>query len=288
MRVFCAVHQHLGLVAALRRYPELRGEPVIVGGAPELRLSVVAASAPAVAAGVRPGMPLRQAQQVCAQAAFVPLDAEAVASLRAGAEAAVHRLSPVVESGDAELLCDLSGSHAQHPTEAAWAAAVARSLQAVLGTDPIAAGVAGSRFTARMAARRSDPSRIRRVPPGEEAAFLASLPLGVLPVPEAVSGRLAALGLDCLGAVAAIAPADLQRQFGTEGLRLSCLVRGGDGEQLHPEPAVRVLEERLVLDGPVGDLEMLASAARQCATALGRRLVEATLAATRIGVSFEV
>ncbi|MBV8446313.1 MAG: hypothetical protein JOZ92_10395, partial [Candidatus Dormibacteraeota bacterium] len=34
--------------------------------------------------------------------------------------------------------------------------------------------------------------------------------------------------------------------------------------------------------------ETLAAAARQCATALGRRLVEAALAATRVGISFEV
>src|ERR1700680_2018318 len=46
-RLLCARHPHLGLVAALRRHPELRGEAVIIGGAPELRLPVLAASAAA-------------------------------------------------------------------------------------------------------------------------------------------------------------------------------------------------------------------------------------------------
>src|SRR5205807_2702451 len=85
-----------GDVTVLRRFPELRGEPVIVGGAPELRLPVIAASAAAVSAGVREGMPLRQAQQLCPAAAFVPLDIEATASLRGEICATLHRLAPAV------------------------------------------------------------------------------------------------------------------------------------------------------------------------------------------------
>src|ERR1017187_1517371 len=132
MRVLCARHPHLGLLGAPRRYPELRGEPVILGGAPELRLPVVAASEAAQAAGVRVGQPLRQAQQSCPAAGFVP----------------------------------------------------------------------------RLAARASHPGRIRRVRSGDEALFLAPLPLDVLPVDPAVTTRLAAFGLDCLGAVAGLGPAD--------------------------------------------------------------------------------
>jgi DNA polymerase-4 len=287
VRVLCARHPHLGLIAALRRYPELRGEPVILGGAPELRLPVVAASVAALAAGVRVGQPLRQAQQCCPAAVFVPLDPAGIVQLRAAVCAELHRLSPTVEAGDEEAFADLSGRHAEFSDEASWASALACGLREVLGVG-IAVGVAGSRFVARLAARGSHPDRIRRVRGGDEAAFLAPLPLDVLPVDPAVTARLAAFGLDCLGAVASLGPADLQRQFGPDGLRLHRLARGEDGAGIQPTPAQRTWSERLVLDGATGDLEILLRGVRQCATALGDRLAGEALAAGEVRVTFEL
>jgi DNA polymerase IV len=287
VRVLCARHPHLGLLAAFRRYPELRGEPVILGGAPELRLPVVAASAAALAAGVRVGQPLRQAQQSCPAAVFVPLDPAGVARLRVAVCAELHRLSPTVEAGDEEAFGDLSGRHVEFPDEAAWASALARGLRGVLDVE-IAVGVAGSRFVARLAARASHPGRIRRVRSGDEAVFLAPLPLDVLPVDPGITARLGAFGLDCLGAVAGLGPADLQRQFGPDGLRLYRLARGEDSGGIHPVPAQRAWSERLVLDGATGDLEILLRGTRQCATALGNRLTAEALAAGEVSVMFEI
>ncbi len=287
MRVLCARHPHLGLLAALHRYPELRGEPVILGGAPELRLPVVAASAAALAAGVRVGQPLRQAQQSCPAAVFVPLDPAGIGRLRTAVCAELHRLSPTVEAGDEESYGDLSGRHAEFSDEAAWASALARGLRGVLDVE-ISVGVAGSRFVARLAARASHPGRIRRVRSGEEAVFLAPLPLDVLPVDPAVTARLAAFGLDCLGAVAGLGPADLQRQFGPDGLRLYRLARGEDSAGINPALAQRAWSERLVLDGATGDLEILLGAVRECTAALGGRLTAEALAAGEVSVVFEI
>jgi len=288
MRILCARYAHLGLITALRRYPELRGEAVIVGGAPELRLPVIAASAAARAAGVQPGQPLRQAQQLCPRAAFVPLDSGAMAQQRDSLCASLHQLSPAVEVGEEESLCDLSGSHVAYADEAGWASAAARRLCASLDAEPPAVGVAGSRFVARMAARASQPGRIRRVQRGSEAAFLAPLPLDVLPIEASIAARLAAFGLDCIGAVAALSPADLQRQFGAGGIDLHRLARGEDAGGIHPDPGLRVWSERLVFDGSIGDLETLLRAAQQCVEALGGRLLAAGLAAGEVGVALEL
>jgi DNA polymerase-4 len=255
-RLLCARHPHLGLVAALRRHPELRGEAVIIGGAPELRLPVLAASAAAVAAGVCPGQPLRQAQQLCPQAVFVGVDGGDLERLRADVIAALGRLSPAVEVGGEESCCDLSGNHAVFPDEGRWAAAIARALVETLDGGLPAVGVGSTRFVARMAALASEPRHVRLVPAGGEAAFLAPLPLGMLPVDPAIGARLAALGLDCLGAVANLSPVELQRQFGAEGLVLHRLCRGEDGSYLLVDTSPRRAAERVVFDGAVGDLEV--------------------------------
>jgi len=288
MRILCARYAHLGLVTVLRRFPELRGEPVIVGGAPELRLPVIAASEAAVSAGVREGMPLRQAQQLCPAAAFVPLDIEATASLRGEICATLHRLAPAVEVSDDEALCDLSGSHAGFGDESAWGVAVARALAVALDVEPPAVGIAGFRFVARLAARQGRPGHIRRVRDGEETAFLAPLPLDVLPVDPAITARLAGFGLDCLGAVAGLSPAELQRQFGREGLAVHLLLQGEDGDGVHAVAAEQTWSERLVLDSPVAQLETLLQAARRCAVVLGERLSARSLAGGEVSVVFEV
>jgi len=288
MRILCARYAHLGLVTALRRFPELRGEPVVVGGTPDLRLPVIAASPAAVAAGVREGMPLRQAQQLCTAAAFVPLDAEATASLRDEICAVLHRLAPAVEVSDAEALCDLSGSHAGYTDEGAWGVAVARALAVALDVEPPAVGIAGSRFVARLAAGQGRPGHIRRVRDGEETAFLAPLPLAALPVDPAITARLAGFGLDCLGAVAALSPGELQRQFGREGLEVHRLLRGEDGDGVHAPTAEQTWSERLVLASPVAQLEPLLQAARRCAIVLGDRLSDRSLAGGEVLVVFEV
>lgn len=60
-----------------RRHPELRGQPVIVGGKgdpEEARKVVTCASYPARAHGVRAGMPLRTAHRKCPDGVFLPLD----------------------------------------------------------------------------------------------------------------------------------------------------------------------------------------------------------------------
>ncbi|PZR81319.1 MAG: hypothetical protein DLM65_05995 [Candidatus Aeolococcus gillhamiae] len=288
LRWLCARHPHLGLVAALRRHPELRGEAVIVGGAPELRLPVLAASTAAAACGVAPGQPLRQAQQLCPQAAFVSVAAGDVERLGGDVAGALGGLSPGVETGDEESYCDLSGSHAAFPDEGRWAAAIARTLMETLDGELPSVGVAGSRFVAHIAARASEPRHVRRVRAGAEAAFLAPLPLGLLPVDPAIGARLAALGLDCIGAVANLSPVELQRQFGAEGLALHRHCRGEDEGALRLDDAPRRAVERVVLDGAVSDLEVLRFAAHRCATDLGEQLCSRGLVAVAVALVLEL
>jgi nucleotidyltransferase/DNA polymerase involved in DNA repair len=288
LRLLCARHPHLGLVAALRRHPELRGEAVIIGGAPELRLPVLAVSTAAAAAGVRCGQPLRQAQQLCPQAAFVSIDDGEVERLRADVAAALGALSPAVEAGEEESCCDLSGSHVAYPDEGRWAAAIARALMDILDGELPAIGVGSTRFVARMAALASEPRHVRRIPTGAEAAFLAPLPLGMLPVDPAIGARLAALGLDCLGAVANLSSVELQRQFGAEGLVLHHHCRGEDEGTLAIDAGPRRAVERVVLDGAVGDLEVLRFAAHRCATDLGDQLKRRGLVAVAVALVLEL
>ncbi len=259
-----------------------------MGGAPELRLPVLAASAAAAACGVARGQPLRQAQQLCPQAAFVSIDNGDMQRLRADVATALGGLCPAVETGDEESYCDLSGSHVAYPDEGRWAAAIARTLMETLDGELPRVGVAGTRFVAHIAALVSEPRHVRRVPAGAEASFLAPLPLGLLPVDPAIGARLAALGLDCLGAVANLSPVELQRQFGAEGLTLHHHCHGEDEGDLSLDQTPRRAVERVVLDGAVSDLEVLRFAAHRCATDLGAQLRDRGLVAVTVALALEL
>ena len=292
-RILCARFPHLGLVAVWRRHPELRHEPVVLEAGEPGR--VAAASEAARGFGVRAGHPVRQARQLCPGAVLLPLPVAAVDELRSALLDALCSLAPAVELGDEEAWTDLSGRHAAHRDELAWAAAVARGLTEALAGAPggrprdvlPAVGLASTRQVAHVAARLAAPGRVRRVRPGEEAAILAALPVGMLPADPAILARLGDLGLDRVGQVAALSPADLQRQFGPAGLGLLRLARGETEEPLDPHRRPLVLVERAVLDGPVCDLEILRRCAERASGALGDQLLARGLVAARVELTLE-
>ncbi|HUY60763.1 MAG TPA: hypothetical protein VMW49_02700, partial [Candidatus Dormibacteraeota bacterium] len=190
--------------------------------------------------------------------------------------------SPLVEwTDDTTAFVDLSGHHPRHATEGAWAAAGGRALAAALG-EPPAVGVASTRFTAEIAARAAGPGRIRRVPPGGEAVFLDPWPVDVLPLPGSVIERLRCFGLLTCGACAGVPAADLQRQFGPDGLRLHQLITGRDPAHLRPWREPPGCGVRRVLAGAVADWETLRFGAADLAAQLAAALRARDRAAGRL------
>ncbi|MGW6423329.1 DNA polymerase IV [Nocardia sp. NPDC055053] len=83
-----------------RRRPELRGQPVIVGGTgdpDQPRKVVTCASYPARAYGVRAGMPLKMAQRKCPDGVFLPVDMAAYEEASDEIMATLGRVAGAVE-----------------------------------------------------------------------------------------------------------------------------------------------------------------------------------------------
>ncbi len=71
-------------------------------------------------------------------------------------------------------------------------------------------------------------SRFTIVPPGTDATYLATVPLGLIPMDEAMAGALSALGIRTAGALAALPPDDVEQRWGRTGLAAWHLARGDD------------------------------------------------------------
>ena len=209
-------------VEQLRR-PELRGRPVIVGGADggngtaHLRRGVVsAASYEARVYGVRSAMPLLTALRLCPQAAVVPVDFTAYRAASRAVFAIAREYTPLIEplSLD-EAFLDVTGSRRRFGAPSAIAATIRDRVFAECSLHA-SFGVATCKTVAKIGSDLEKPRGFVVVRPGDEAAFLAPLPLRRLPgLGPASENALSALSIRTLGELAALPLDVVQRRVGT-------------------------------------------------------------------------
>ena len=250
--------------AEVLRRPELRGRPVVVGGAgvptPDDSLGsgrgvVSSATYEARAYGVRSAMPVAQARRLCPQAVFLRGDFAYYRQLSRQFRALLADLSPVVEivSIDEAFLDATGATRAPGPP-----VDLGRTLQARLlaGTGlTVSVGLATNKTVAKIASDYRKPAGLTVVAQGEAAAFLAPLPVGRLPgVGPKAQARLAAAGIRTLGALAAAPPVVLRQVFGNGGLEIALRARGVDPRPLDPGGPAKSLGHETTFDEDVDDL----------------------------------
>jgi DNA polymerase-4 len=215
-------------VEALER-PELKGQPILVGGRPEERGVVAAASYEARAYGVHSAMPTHRALRLCPQAVICPPRHDLYRRYSRQVMAVLAEVAGQMEQVSIdEAYLDLTRAVGD------WREAVetARQLQVriVDGVGlSVSVGVATNKLVAKVASDFDKPGGLTVVAPGEEAAFLAPLPVRVLwGVGPVTSERLEALGMVTVGDVAGASALVLQRHLGRRGAEIAAMAQGKD------------------------------------------------------------
>ena len=259
------------------------------------RIALAATCPAARALGLAPGMALTQARALVPGLAVHPADPEGdAADLRRLAIAAARRWSPVVAiDGNDGLLIDLTGVAHLFGGEAAMAARIVRLLARLGVTARIA--IADSAGAAHALVRHGGGDAVSVCPSGASAAALAPLPVAALRIaPDAVE-LLRRLGVDHVGALAAMPRAPLVRRLGAEPVRRLDQALGHAPEPLDPvipPEAVRVsrrfAEPIATAEGIARWLGVLAPELTRAleAAGLGARVV--LLAATRVDNSVQM
>src|SRR6266568_3618536 len=116
------------------------------------------------------------------------------------------------------------------------------------------------KFVSWVAATRARPGQAVTVRPGEEAKFLASQPLAVLPLDPDTHRRLRQLGLKTLGRLAALPEDAVVSQFGRAGRRLWRLAAGVEVERVVGREAPEPIVATIMFFSPVAERDMLARA----------------------------
>lgn len=231
-----------------RRDPRLVGRPVIVGGVPGERGVVASASYEARAFGVRAGMPLFEAERRCPRGTvFLHGDHAAYLEASRAVMAVLGRFTPRVEplSPD-EAFLDLGGCERHHASWLDAAASVHRDVKQETGLD-VSIGIAGTRAAARVALALAKPGGVMEVRRGEEAAFLADLPLHHLPgVGGKTRAALERFNVRTIGDLAAVPESILETTFGRTGVTLSRRARGLDADLDAHDVGDRVTKTRTI------------------------------------------
>lgn len=277
---FCAVEE--------LHDPSLRGKPFAVGGRPDQRGVVASCSYPARMFGVHSAMPMARALLLCTQLIIVSGRHGVYGDVSQQVMAHCYNLTNLVEQISIdEAFLDVSDLR---PT----AEAIARELQTTIWNElglPCSLGVAANKLIAKIAnnvgkAEKRSPSppmAIKVVPPGEEAAFLAALPVRELwGIGPKTAASLADLGIDTIGDVARWPEADLAQRFGKHGLDLSRRARGLDDRPVVTEYEAKSLSRETTFAQDVTDGAALRRTLRHLAESVGRRLRRAQVRGTTV------
>jgi DNA polymerase IV len=209
--------------------PELRGKPVIVGGQPNQRGVVTAASYEARKFGVHSAMPLRTAGRLCPHAVYLDSHHAKYSEWSDRVAAILAKFSPIVEMVSIdEAYLDLSGTERLHGPPLA---ATDKLLRTITRTTelPCSGGLATTRLVAKVASDHAKPRGLLWVAPGSEARFLAPLSVRKIPgIGEVTERALRALSIETVEQLGKQPLEQLEKVFGQWGTALYRKARGGD------------------------------------------------------------
>jgi DNA polymerase-4 len=260
--------------------PELRGKPVVVGGRPDQRGVVTAASYEARKFGIQSAMPLRTAGRLCPHAIFLDghhakytLWSDRVASILA-------KFSPIVEMVSIdEAYLDLAGTERLHGPPLAAADKLLRTITRETGL-PCSGGLASTRLVAKVASDQAKPRGLVWVPPGREAQFFAPLPVRKIPgIGKVTEKALRALGIETVNQIAALPLEKLEKIFGQWGTALYRKARGGDSYEFVLDAEPKSISHNHTFNEDTADLAALSAVLSHLSQKACKRLREAGLAA---------
>ncbi|MFN2466288.1 MAG: DNA polymerase IV [Candidatus Dormibacteria bacterium] len=255
------------------RQPELRGKPVVVGHEGP-RGVVAAASYEARKFGIRSAMPSATARRLCPRAVFVPADFDAYREASARVFSVLRRYTPVIEPlALDEAYLDLTADRDARASAEDTGARLKREVLEATGGLTASVGIGSCKVVAKVGSDLRKPDGMVVVAPGAEAAFLAPLPLRVLPgLGPAAERRLQGLGLRTVADFAGMPEEVLRARLGTAAAGLLALAQGVDPRPVTVPGMPKSISREVTFERDVTDAARLRQQVRGLAQDVTRSL----------------
>lgn len=238
--------------------PELRGRPVLVGGSPDGRGVVCAASYEARPSGCRSAMPMSTAIRLCPQAIIVPVRMSRYRELSRAVFTLFDEFSPLVQplSID-EAFLDLTGTEGVNGPAALTAKRLKERIHQETGLTA-SVGVAPNKFLAKLASDLRKPDGLVLIEAGEVQRVLDPLPVERLwGVGAATLRRFHRLGMRTVMDVRERTLGELTRELGSAGEHFFRLARGMDDRPVAPDREAKSISHESTFARDVKDAEVL-------------------------------
>lgn len=266
-------------------HPELAGKAVLVGGRPEERGVVASASYPARAFGVHSAMPMARALKLCPEAVVLPPRHHLYRDYSRQVMGILREASPLMEQMSIdEAYLDLTDRVTVWDEGIEIARGLQRRVKEEIGLSA-SLGVATNKLVAKVASDRDKPGGLTVVRPGEEAAFLAPLPVRVLwGVGPVTAAKLAEMGVHTVGELAQLSEEVLRARFGIHGAEMARRARGMDTRPVVTEHEAKSVSQERTFTRDLRDAEALKQQLWRLSQGVSRRLKRAGLAAQTVAI----
>jgi DNA polymerase IV len=273
----------------LKRRPQLKGLPVVVGGSGE-RGVVAAASYEARRFGVFSAMPSVRARRLCPQAIFLSGDHAYYETVSHDVFDIFRDFTPLVEGISLdEAFLDVTGAHRLFGSGVQVGHAIRQRVMDDLGLS-CSVGVAPTKFIAKLASEAAKP-RVRpseiepgagvvEIRSGDELAFLHPMPVQALwGVGPATLERLRRLGVVTIGDLAALPESVLVGALGkANGRHLHQLSRAIDPRAVEPDRPTKSIGHEQTFAHDLHEVDECRAEIVRMADAVAARLREHHLA----------
>jgi DNA polymerase-4 len=256
-----------------RDHPPYRGKPLVVGGRPEQRGAVAAASYEARKYGIHSAMPSRTAIQKCPHLIFVKPRFEVYREVSQQIRAIFHRYTDLVEplSLD-EAYLDVTENKLHIP----YAMAIARQIKQLIWEEThltASAGVSINKFLAKVASGLDKPDGLYLIPPERAEEFVASLPIHKFyGIGDVTAAKMKGLGIHTGADLRQWSEADLTQQFGKVGHYYYRVARGQDDRPVNPNRIRKSIGAERSFSEDLQDLGEMAIALDKIALEVAERL----------------
>ncbi len=228
--------------------PRLRGRPVAVGNG-----VVASPSYEARARGVATAMPIHQARRVCPELVVLDGRHEVYRCFTDAIWEILRRYAPALETFLDEAFCDFTGTEHVYPDFLELGRRIKREVRDEVGLA-VTVGIGKNRMVSKLAAKSVKPDGLRRIPEGEEEAFLLPLPIEKIP---GMGPKTAALFHDMnirtVREFRAVPRATLEAMLGKVGAALHERARGEDSRPVHEREVPRQVSRETTFEEPTAD-----------------------------------
>ncbi|NGM62266.1 DNA polymerase IV [Sphingobacterium sp. SGG-5] len=268
-----------------RDFPELRGKPLAVGGSPDGRGVVAAASYEARRYGVRSAMPSRQALQLCPDLLFTRPRFDVYKQVSEQIRAIFHRYTDMIEplSLD-EAFLDVTEDKQGIGSAIDVATAIKKAIWEELHLTA-SAGVSVNKFVAKIASDYRKPDGLTFIGPSKIVPFLETLPIEkFFGIGKVTAQKMKGRGIHFGSDLKRLTEQELVRDFGKSGSFFYRMVRGEDHRPVQPHRMVKSICVEDTFETNLSSREELLKELQILCVKLGERLRAKSVQGRTVGL----